>query len=94
MLKFLNLSIRVFVSVRFYVLIAFRSVGIVSYLNLIDGFSVGNWNFSDCFFFYIEISCCELYCISSFRTNYAMAIGVDFGCLMEGIKTVEDFVCY
>ena len=39
-----------FVSVRFYILFAFRSVGIVCYLNLIDWFSVGNGNFSDCFF--------------------------------------------
>ena len=44
--------------------------------------------------FFIEISCCEFYCLSSFRTNYAMAIGVDFGFLMEGIKTIVDFVCY
>jgi hypothetical protein len=82
----------VFVSVRFYILFAFRSVGIVCYLNLIDGFSVGNGNFSDCFFDRDFLLC--FYCLSKFRTNYALAIGEVFDCLTEGIKTVEDFVCY
>lgn len=44
--------------------------------------------------FLIEISCYVFYCLSNFRTNYALAIGEVFDCLMEGIKTVEDFVCY